>query len=250
MHDAVQQLGGTIIDAISKLDLRDAFHTLGLSADSMQYCGITPFYGSPTYLYQRLAMGLSVSPAVWMEFATRIMEDLPDKNHHIIIMDDVLVHSKLKDHSKQIEDLFVVILKHGLKISPRKCQFFMKTLDYMGHTIEVVDRQTCICAHKDRKDAICKLNQPVNGRDCRGFCGMVNFLAIYLACLQILLIPIYEMSRKLCKFEWTEACQKAFVEIKELVTNSPVLAMPNRNGLFHIYADTSIISCGATQTKA
>ena len=100
MRDAVQQLGGSICDILSKLDLRDAYHTLGLDEDSKQYCGITSFYGSPTYLYQCLAMGLSVSPAVWMEFATGIMEDLPNQKHHLRIMDDCLIHSDLKTHTK------------------------------------------------------------------------------------------------------------------------------------------------------
>ena len=31
------------------LDLRDAYHTLPLAEESQKYCGLTPYYGSPTY---------------------------------------------------------------------------------------------------------------------------------------------------------------------------------------------------------
>ena len=43
------------------IDLRDAFHTLRLALSSQKYCGITPYYGSPTYHYLRMGMGMSVA---------------------------------------------------------------------------------------------------------------------------------------------------------------------------------------------
>ena len=64
VRDAIQILGASECGLISVIDLRDASHTLRLSTESQKYCGITPYYGSDTYLYQRLGMGLSVSPAI------------------------------------------------------------------------------------------------------------------------------------------------------------------------------------------
>ena len=51
---------------MSTIDLRDAFHTLCLAKTSQKYCGITPYYRSPTYHY--LHMGMSVSPHIWQQF--------------------------------------------------------------------------------------------------------------------------------------------------------------------------------------
>ena len=50
---------------MSVLDLRDACHTLPLAEESQKYCGLTPYYGSPTYVYLRMGMGMSCSPALW-----------------------------------------------------------------------------------------------------------------------------------------------------------------------------------------
>ena len=47
---------------MSTIDLRDAFHTLQLAKTSQKYCGITPYYGSPTYHYLCMGMGMSISP--------------------------------------------------------------------------------------------------------------------------------------------------------------------------------------------
>ena len=57
-------LGSLECKVLSVVDLRDAPHTLRLDEESQQFCGITPYFGSPTYIYQRLGMGLSVSPQI------------------------------------------------------------------------------------------------------------------------------------------------------------------------------------------
>ena len=43
------------------LDLTDAFHSLRLSENSKRYCGILPCFGSTSYLYQRMPIGLNIS---------------------------------------------------------------------------------------------------------------------------------------------------------------------------------------------
>ena len=51
VRDCIEQLGSKHCHYLSTIDLRDAFHTLQLAASSQKYCGITPYYGSPTYHY-------------------------------------------------------------------------------------------------------------------------------------------------------------------------------------------------------
>ena len=51
VRDCTEQLGRKRCHYLSTIDLRDAFHTLRLVTSSQKYCGITPYYGSPTYHY-------------------------------------------------------------------------------------------------------------------------------------------------------------------------------------------------------
>ena len=62
VRDCIEQLGRKKCHYLSTIDLRDAFHTLRLALSSQKYCGITPYYGSPTYHYLHMGMGMSVSP--------------------------------------------------------------------------------------------------------------------------------------------------------------------------------------------
>ena len=72
VRDAIQILGASGCEVLSLADLRDVYHTLRLSERSKKFCGITPYYGSDSYLYERLGMGLSVSPAIWQNFIQKV----------------------------------------------------------------------------------------------------------------------------------------------------------------------------------
>ena len=98
VKECIQSIGASQCEVMSVIDLRDAYHTLRLSPNSQQYCGITPYYGSDTYLYQRLPMGLKVSPAIWQAFINKVLGPIPNRQRHIAIMDDCLVYSKFEDH--------------------------------------------------------------------------------------------------------------------------------------------------------
>ena len=80
---------------MSTIDLRDTFHTLQLAKTSQKYCGITLYYGSPTYHYLCMGMGMSVSPQIWQQFIDLVLQDdiIKRKQNFDVIMDDTFIHS-------------------------------------------------------------------------------------------------------------------------------------------------------------
>ena len=245
VKECIQSIGASKCDVMSVIDLRDAYHTLRLSTNSQQYCGITPYYGSDTYLYQRLPMGLKVSPAIWQAFINKVLGLIPNRQRHIAIMDDCLVHSKFRDHVTDLRNLFQSLLDHGLKISPKKCQFFRTSLVYMGFKFLIENGRPSFTRMKDKCDAIRWLERPKTIKDCRKFCGMVNFLATFLKHLQRHLVPIYNLTRKNTPFKWTDECEKSFRNIKTMLINPPILRMPDTTGKFRLMSDTSLLATGA-----
>ena len=113
---------------MSMIDLKDAFNTLRLAMISQKHCGITPYYGSPTYHFLCMGMDMSVSPQIWQQFVDLIFQDdiIKRKQNCDVIMDDTFIHSTKEEHTDDLMDLFKVLHKYGLKISPHKCQFFKK----------------------------------------------------------------------------------------------------------------------------
>ena len=246
VKDAIQILGASGCETLSLADLRDAYHTLRLSDRSKKFCGITPYYGSDSYLYQRLGMGLSVFPAIWQNFIQKVLQEIPEhRKNHLAIMDDCLVFSKKYDHLKHLTNLFKALIRNGLKISPRKCKLFKTSLVYMGHQVNIIDGIPHITPVKSRVDAIVKLDPPKSPKNCKQFCGMVNYLSMFLKDLQTKLIPIYHLTKKGVPFHWGELQQEAFDQIKKDLTEAPVLAMPNSEGHMVLVSDTSKIACGS-----
>ena len=112
VRDTFSVLGNSKHEVLSILDLKDAFHSLRLSEDLKRYCGILPYFGSASYIYQRMPMGLNISPSIWQSYINAILECLQGRKHCETIMDDLLHFTPSKrEHIAKLEDLLKALLK-------------------------------------------------------------------------------------------------------------------------------------------
>ena len=95
-------------------------------------------------------------------------------------MDDTFIHSTKEEHMDDFMDLFKVLQRSGLKISPHKSQFFKKKIVYMGLEFQIRDSKVCYMPLKDKCEAIRNLESPKTLKQTKVFCGMVNFLSSFL----------------------------------------------------------------------
>ena len=161
-------------------------------------------------------------------------------------MDDLLIHSPKADHWKLLEQLLKSMCKNGLRLSPKKCQFFKTNLIYMGNEFTITKRTMTITPLRSRTEAINKIPTPRTPKQCKSFCGVVNYLSLLCPDLQKLLKPIVELTRKGRPFIWGDAQEKAFREVKLILKNPPVLHLPKADGRFILYSDTSIEGSGSS----
>ena len=75
-------------------------------------------------------------------------------------MDNCLVHSKFANHLQNLTNLFQSLIDYGLKISPKKCQFFHTELVYMGLRFLIHNGRPSITPMKDKCEAIRPLDPP------------------------------------------------------------------------------------------
>ena len=79
--------------------------------------------------------------------------------------------------------------------------------------------------------------------------GIVNVLSIFCLELQKLLKPIYNLIGKGRQFMWGKEQQIAFYEIKNRLQKPPVFHLPDREGRFQLYSDTSQFAMGSSLYK-
>ena len=96
LKDTFMLLGGSKCEVLSVLDLKDAFHSLRLTENSKKYCEILPYFGSMSYLYQKMPMGLNISPTVWQSYINAILSCLSSKKYCEAIMDNLLLFTPNK----------------------------------------------------------------------------------------------------------------------------------------------------------
>ena len=65
LKDTFSVLGSSRCKVLSVLNLKNAYHSLRLLENSERYCGILPYFGSASYLYQRMPMELNILTSIW-----------------------------------------------------------------------------------------------------------------------------------------------------------------------------------------
>ena len=185
-------------------------------------------------------MGIACAPQIWMDYITLIMAELQQKNKYIAIMDDLLLRSTKTEHWKLLEQLFQSMCTNGLKLSPKKCQLSRTKLTYMSNEFVIIKRTVTINPLRSRTEVVSRIPTPKTAKQCKSFCGVVNYLSLFCPDLQTLLKPIVDLTRKSIPFVWGQEQERAFKEVKSRLTNPPVLHLPKAEGRFILHSDTSI----------
>jgi hypothetical protein len=73
----------------------------------------------------------------------------------------------------------------------------------------------------------------------RSFLGLAGYYRRFIEGFSKIVKPLTSLVEKDKKFEWSEACQDSFDELRKRLTTAPVLAMPDIHKSFDIYCDAS-----------
>ena len=194
------------------------------------------------YEFNRLFYGISIGPAAFSAFMSKIFRPLILKKNAITYLDDVFMQSQTKDEMFNVLEKYHQILQNeNLKAAPDKSHFFLTRVKFLGHNIE---RKT-ITPLKSRIDAIQKLQPPTNKKKIQEFLGMLNFLSKYVYKMQLYLRPFYNILRQQNNFEWNTEHQTRFEEIKKLLTEQISNTIPDSNQPFYAMCDASNFGIGA-----
>ena len=243
--ESLSSIGRSEAEIYSTVDLKQAFYSMRLDSKCIPYTGVCASNSGSQYRFKHVAMGLSVSPSRFQTLISSIVREIdPEGNFTTVLLDDLLIFSKRKDHMKHIELVFQKMQEAGLKLSPEKCQLFRRKVTYLGHDLSFVDNRPCITAMRQKCQEILKMKPPKCRKSCKRFIGAITFLSMYLDKLAILLQPFHELTKLKSQFIWTELHETNFRKIRELIVQPPVLVLPNNKDPIRVYCDSSRTGCG------
>ena len=146
--------------------------------------------GNKQYEFNRLFYVISIGPAAFSAFMSKIFRPLILKKTAITYLVDVFMQSQTKDETFTVLEQYPKFLQNeNLKAAPDKSQFFLTRVKFLGHNIE----RNTVTPLKSRIDAIQKLQPPTNKKTIQEFLGMLNFLSKYVYKMQLYLRPFYNI---------------------------------------------------------
>ena len=96
-------------------------------------------------------------------------------------MDDLLVHGTKAEHWLLIEQLFQSMVKNGLRLSPKKCQFFKTNLVYMGNEFVISQKNITVTPLRSRTEAHCKDTYSTHSETMQKFLWSCQLFSIILS---------------------------------------------------------------------
>jgi LPS O-antigen subunit length determinant protein (WzzB/FepE family) len=88
-------------------------------------------------------------------------------------------------------------------------------------------------------ESVTKWEQPLNVTDVRSFLGMARYYKRFIENFFKIAKPMTELLKNNTKFEWSEAHERSFQELKRRLATAPVLTLPDIKKDFVVYCDAS-----------
>ena len=214
------------------------YYHIILDKESSYLCTMILPWGK--YRYCRLPMGLNGSPDIFQAIINDIMGDLLNVRAYL---DDILIPTagSFEDHLKHLELVLQRLEDVGFAVNIRKSSFGVSEIDYLGYWIT----RNGIQPQPKKVEAILRLTPPTTKKQLRRFLGMVNYYRDMWRRRSHILSPLTAMCSVKAKFVWHDKEQKAFEDIKKIISRETLLAYPNFNDEFHLYTDSSDYQLGA-----
>jgi hypothetical protein len=183
------------------------------------------------YEFTVLPFGLTNAPGVFMSLMNGVFREYLDKFVQVFI-DDILIYSRMmEEHDEHLRLVLQCLREHKLYGKLSKCSFYQSRIHYLGHVIS----DEGITVDPAKVEAIMEWPAPTNVTEVCSFMGLAGYYRRFVEGFSKIANPITELQKKNKKFVWTEKCAEAFRRLKELLTTTSILKVPDMDGLLGMH---------------
>ena len=156
-------------------------------------------------------------------------------------MDDVVIFSrKWSEHKKELNSVFKKLSEAGITLKASKCVIGSHAVEFLGYRLSEkgIEPQDRLIA------ALREFARPETRKAVKSFLGLAGFYRSFIPNFAAIAHPLNKLTSDNVKFEWSDSCEKAFSELKRLLSSKPVLAFPRLGEPFVIDVDASDLAFG------
>eukprot|EP00253_Pinus_taeda_P031869 PITA_31869 len=223
----------------TKLDLRSGYHQVRIEVSDIWKTTFKTKQG----LFEWLVMpfGLCNALATFM----RVMDDVlhPFLNNFVIVyLDVILIFSKSReDHVMHVRKVLDVLKKIQLFLKMSECEFGKNYLVYSGHIVGGGALRIDLAKIK----AIVNWPTPKSITEVRSFLGAAQYWRKFISNFSSIAALMHAVTSVKRAFQWEGKQRKAFESLKEKISSTLVLALPDLRQPFEIQTDASDYAMGA-----
>ncbi|UYV85057.1 K02A2.6-like, partial [Cordylochernes scorpioides] len=219
------------------LDAKSAFWQIKLDEKSSSLLTMATPYGY--YRFHRLPFGICSAPEVFYKKMQSMFTGIEGVK---VYMDDIIIYgNSLTEHNSRLITVLEIARKNNLKFEFNKMQLAQEKVKFIGHEIS----KNGISADPSKLEAIQKIKRPMDKTSLQRFLGTVNYLAKFMHNLADKTVLLRQLLKKNTLWTWNEAIEKEFIELKNLVSNPPVLGLFDPHRKVTLSVDASQHGLGA-----
>ena len=227
-------VGGKVF---TKLDLTQAYQQLELEDMSKKLLTINSHLG--LFQFNRLPFGVSTAPGIFQGIMDQVLQGIEGV---VCYLDDILISSPSMTHHKQaIHQVLNRLEKYHIRVKPAKCEWFQTSVEYLGHKVDAEGLHPTA----QKLEAIENAPSPTNVTELKSYLGLLNYYGKFMPNLSTLLHPMNNLLGKDVSWKWDEACESAFIQSKEKLLQSQILAHYDVTKPLKLACDASAYGIGA-----
>ena len=96
---------------------------------------------------------------------------------------------------------------------------------------------------------VSKWPAPNNRKEVQSFLGFVNFYQRFIEGFLHISRPLFDLTKSDSVFKWTDKEKSAFDTLRNRITSTPVLTLPNNSKPYRVEADSSDFATGAVLSQ-
>jgi hypothetical protein len=231
------------VKVFSAMDAKDGFWQIELEEKSSFLTTFNTPFGR--YRWKRMPFGICSAPEVWQRKMHEFAEDL----HGVeVIADDFLICGRgeteedaVSDHDRNMLSLLQKARAENLKLNAKKMKVKLDEMPFIGHVLT----NQGLKIDPRKIEAVTNMTIPKDANDIMRFLGMVQYCAKFLPKLSEITEPLRRLTDKDSEWQWTEVHNKAWEQVKSMMTNTPILAYYDSKKEVVIQCDASQSGIGA-----
>ena len=221
----------------SKLDMSNAYLQMAVNSDDQKFLVISTEKG--LFKFKRLPYGLASAPGIFQRFVQQLLGDIEGV---AVFLDDILICAK--SEFDQVEKINLVLNRlktANVQLNKSKCDLNRTSIDFLGYVLS----DKGISPSPGKVSAIKNAPVPKNLTELQAFIGLVTYYSRFIYKFSDIMHPLYELTKKHVKFEWSKKCQIAYDLIKKSICTSDLLVCFTGKSRIILEVDASPVGVGA-----